>query len=80
MIISLTYSLSQPLYIQAAIGSGGDGVYDTTRHGEPPKPIPNPEDPQYSHIEQEEKKKKEKKKDKKKNGDNTAQVCSLSTL
>ena len=78
MIISLTYSLSQPLYIQAAIGSGG--VYYTTRHGEPPKPIPNPEDPQYSHIEQEEKKKKEKKKDKKKNGDNTAQVCSLSTL
>ena len=77
MIISLTYSLS--LYLQAAIGSGGDGVYDTTRHGEPPKPVPNPEDPQYSHIEQEEKKKKEKKKDKKKNGDNT-EVCSLSTL
>ena len=76
MIISLTYSLSQPLYIQAVIGSGGDGVYDTTRHGEPPKPIPNPEDPQYSHIEQEEKKKKE---DTKKNGDNT-EVRSLSTL
>ena len=75
----LTHSLSQPLYIQAAIGSGGDGVYDTTRHGEPPKPIPNREDPQYSHIEQEKKKKKEKKKDKKKNCDNT-EVCLLSTL
>ena len=49
-------------------------MYDTTRHGEPPKPIPNPEDPQYSHIEQE-----EKKKDTKKNGDNT-EVRSLSTL
>ena len=60
----LTKSLSQPFYLQAAIGSGGDGVYDVTRHDEPPNPIPNPEDPQYSHIQQgeEEKKKKEKKK------------------
>ena len=30
-------------------------MYDTTRHGEPPKPIPNPEDPQYSHTGEEEK-------------------------
>ena len=53
------YNPSFYIYIQAAaIGSGGDGVYDTTSHGEPPKPIPNPEDPQYSHIEQGEEEKK----------------------
>ena len=60
----LTKSLSQPFYLQAAaIGSGGDGVYDVTRHDEPPKSVPNPEDPQYSHIQQgeEEKKKKDEK-------------------
>ena len=48
-------------------------MYDTTRHGEPPKPIPNPEDPQYSHIPnqgEEEKKKKAKKKKK-----NVTKVC-----
>ena len=47
-------------------------MHDTTRHGEPPKPIPNPEDTQDSHIEQreEEKKKKDKKKRK-----NVTKVC-----
>ena len=43
-------------------------MYDMTRHGEPPKPIPNPGDPQYSHVQQgEEAKKKKDKKDKIKN-------------
>ena len=58
----LTKSHSQPLYLQAAIGS--EGVYDKTRHDETPKPVPNPEDSQYSHIQQgeEEQKKKDKKK------------------
>ena len=68
-------SLVNILYIQAAIGSDVNGVYDTTRHGELPKPIPNPDDPQYSHLPQEEDEKKKKdKKDKKKKDDKT-KVC-----
>ena len=42
-------------------------MYDVTRHDEPPQPIPNPEDPQYSHIQQGEEVKKKKDKKKKEN-------------
>ena len=48
-------------------------MYDTTRHGEPPKPIPNPEDPEYSHIQQQGEEEKKNKGRKKK--DDKTKVC-----
>lgn len=67
--------------IQSAIESDAivGAEYDKTRHGEPPKPIPNPDDHEYSHLQKEEENKKKDKKKEKKTKEDKIEVSGIIT-